>query len=189
MNSNLSTSRLFCPPGLSHSSHDPTDVCCWDRICYLPVFYTLSFLPNSYRGCLFLVCVRLCFSSSLWSCLLSSIISQAVRRLLIPRLWVTAHRCRSLLVWTHWVWSYFTLVTRCIKFYKEASSQYRSLFLMTPSDPLSLLNNDLTLQGLHSAHNSTSRSLYHPLWDKWGIDLAKWTWRLSVKCHQHLCYR
>lgn len=57
---------------------------------------------------------------------------------------------------------------------------------MTPPDPLRVLNNDLTLQGLqHTAHNSHSMSLYHLLWDKWSIDLAKWTLFLSDGQYQH----
>lgn len=115
-----------------------------------------------------------------------------MRELLIPRLWVTAHCCRGLLVYIHRVWSYFTLVIRCIHFYKEASLQYRLRFLMTPSDPLALLNNDLTLWGLqHTAHNSHSVTFYHLLWDKWGIDLAKWTLLSLVMakwCQHHLLF-
>lgn len=43
----------------------------------------------------------------------------------------------------------------CIKPCKETSLQYRLLFLMTPSERLTLLNNDLTLQVLqHTAHSS-----------------------------------
>lgn len=43
----------------------------------------------------------------------------------------------------------------------QGASQYRLPLLMTPIDPLRVLNNDLTARGLQ-----------HQLWDKWSIDLA-----------------